>query len=207
VVGDHGTPILGVNIGKLGFLADVETERLHDAVDRLLAGDYRIESRSVLEGRIGENGTRHFALNDFVITRTLVTHMIEVEVAVDGRFLNTYWSDGLIIATATGSTAYSLSVGGPIVEPGAGVFAITPIAPHTLTVRPVIVPDASVIEIRVRSGAAYSVSADGVGQVLEDEIPISIRRADRTVNLVKFHDQEYFQTLRSKLMWGAGKRQ
>lgn len=208
-VGRSGTPILGVNIGRLGFLADIDVGQLEATIDRLEAGDYRVEHRSVLDVDLSAFGeTEHrAALNEFVIERGGSASMIAIDVRVDGRFLNTYWADGLIIATATGSTAYSLSVGGPIISPGAGVIVVTPIAPHMLTVRPIVLPIQSHLEVHVRSsGAAYVVAADGRSRVLHDQDkPILIGEADYVVNLVKLPEQDYFETLRNKLMWGQGR--
>ncbi|HEX7070364.1 MAG TPA: NAD(+)/NADH kinase, partial [Rhodothermales bacterium] len=139
-VGKRATPILGVNIGRLGFLAEVEESQLRDTIKRLEAGDYRIDGRMVLGGRTS-GGTilrESWALNEFVIERAGASKMISIDVSVDGIYLNKYWADGLIIATPTGSTAYSLSTGGPLMTPGCGAIILTPIAPHTLTVRPMV---------------------------------------------------------------------
>lgn len=208
-IADRQTPILGVNIGRLGFLAEIEVGQIHDTVGRLLRGDFHLEERMVLEASAG-NGlalNARWALNEFVLLRSGETGMIAIEVAVDGTYLNTYWADGLIIATPTGSTAYSLSVGGPILVPGCGAIVLTPIAPHTLTARPIVLPDTSRIEARVINyGAPYVFNADGKSTVLSGEpMQLHIRRADHAVRLVRFPERPFFQTLRSKLMWGARK--
>ncbi len=209
-VGAHGTPILGVNVGRLGFLADIEVTNVRAAIECLEAGKYRIEPRMVLAVTL-ENGpplSSSWALNEVVIDRSGPAGLISIDVVVDGVPLNDYWADGLIIATPTGSTAYSLAVGSPIIKPGADVLILTPIAPHSLTVRPIVLPATSVIEARVRTeGKPYLIAADGASTMLEEEdLPITIRRAPHTVNLVKLEDQNYFKTIRSKLMWGAGHR-
>lgn len=208
-IGERGTPILGVNIGRLGFLADVEVAHMRETVQRLLAGDYRIEARMVLEAQ-ADNGAElraRWALNEFVLMRSGETSMVSIEVKVDGAPLNVYWADGLIIATPTGSTAYSLSVGGPILVPGCGAVVLTPIAPHALTARPIVLPDRSVIEARVLNyERPYVVTADGKSSVLTNQpLRLTIRRARHTVNLIKLPEQHFFQTLRSKLMWGVRK--
>jgi NAD+ kinase len=208
-IGERGTPILGVNIGRLGFLADVEVAHMHETVHRLLAGDYRIEARMVLEAQ-ADNGAElraRWALNEFVLMRSGETSMVSIEVKVDGAPLNVYWADGLIIATPTGSTAYSLSVGGPILVPGCGAVVLTPIAPHALTARPIVLPDRSVIEARVLNyERPYVVTADGKSSVLTNQpLRLTIRRARHTVNLIKLPEQHFFRTLRSKLMWGVRK--
>ncbi|WP_457653863.1 NAD(+)/NADH kinase [Rhodocaloribacter sp.] len=208
-IGERGTPILGVNIGRLGFLADVEVAHMRETVHRLLAGDYRIEARMVLEAQ-ADNGAElraRWALNEFVLMRSGETSMVSIEVKVDGAPLNVYWADGLIIATPTGSTAYSLSVGGPILVPGCGAVVLTPIAPHALTARPIVLPDRSVIEARVLNfERPYVVTADGKSSVLTNQpLRLTIRRARHTVNLIKLPEQHFFQTLRSKLMWGVRK--
>ena len=206
-VGTRATPILGVNIGRLGFLAEVEEAHLRRTIQRLEAGDYRIEGRMVLRGRTSDDAalSADWALNEFVIERAGASKMVAIDVTVDGIYLNRYWADGLIFATPTGSTAYSLSAGGPIMTPGCGAVILTPIAPHTLTVRPIVLPDTAVIKARVHSeGQPYVISADGFSTLIRtDGIELSIRRAGHDVNLVKLPEQDYFQTIRSKLMWGA----
>lgn len=205
-VGARGTPILGVNIGRLGFLADVEVGHIKEAVELLERGEYRTERRLALSADVSD-GMRlatDWAFNEFVIERSGSAKLISIDVSVDSVHLNTYWADGLIIATPTGSTAYSLSTGGPIMVPGCGAIIITPIAPHTLTVRPIVLPDASVIEARVMTKHPYVLAADGFSTLItQPSIGITIRRAEHTVNLIKFPRQHFFKTIRSKLMWGV----
>ena len=152
-IGAHQTPILGVNLGRLGFLADTEVSHLHETIGRLEKGEYRIEERMVLEAQFeGSNGPEtHWALNDFVLERSVMPQLISIEVSVDDAPLTTYWADGLIISTPTGSTAYALSVGGPILAPGSNVMVLTPLAPHTLTVRPLVLPATAVITAQVHN--------------------------------------------------------
>lgn len=209
-VGDRGTPILGINIGRLGFLADIEVGQVQPTIERLERGEYRIESRMVLEAIVedGRELQAGWALNEFVIERSGSAKLLSIDITVDGVHLNSYWADGLIMATPTGSTAYSLSTGGPIMAPGCGALIITPIAPHTLTVRPIVLPDSAVIEARVLTGQQpYVLAGDGLSTVIErDDLTITIRRAAHTVNLIKLPEQHYFQTIRSKLMWGLRRK-
>jgi NAD+ kinase len=205
--GPNGTPLLGVNIGRLGFLADIEIEHIHEAIDALEAGDYYTEERLVLEAELDSEsdfGTQ-WALNEFVVDRSGAAGLIEIEVTVNGTPLNTYWADGLIIGTPTGSTAYSLSTGGPIIAPGAEAVVLTPIAPHTLTVRPMVLPADATITCQVlENDQPYVFAADGQSTMFEEHgLQFTVERAAHTVRLVKLPGQHFFHTLRSKLMWGA----
>jgi len=206
-IGPNDTPLLGVNIGRLGFLADIDVEEVTAAIEHLEAGEYSIDTRMVLEGTV-ENGPSldpPWALNEFVLNRSGAAGLIKIAVLVNGTPLNTYWADGLIISTPTGSTAYSLSSGGPLIAPGTDAIIITPIAPHTLTVRPLVLPSTVEIEARVLGGTQpYVLAADGRSTVFDAHgVSVHIRRAEHAVNLIKLPDQHYFKTLRSKLMWGA----
>ncbi len=240
-LGRAETPILGVNIGRLGFLADIETGELDAVVARLRAGDYRVEPRAVLEAAVvdatvlpsprGERGPTlpdttlgkpadaatsapgdapipprisPWALNEFAIERAGRAGLLAIRVHVSGVFLNTYWGDGLIVATPTGSTAYSLSVGGPILAPEAGVVVLSPIAPHTLTVRPIVLSDDVTLDIAVRTRDAFVVAADGSTTLLGGSARLRIARAAHRVHLVKLPERPFFATLRSKLLWGRG---
>lgn len=208
-VGPREIPILGVNFGRLGFLAHTESGGLARAIERLCDGDYIVNERLALKAARSNdhNLPEPWALNEFTVQRTGETGLLAMEVRVDNLLLNKYWADGLIISTPTGSTAYSLAVGGPIMAPGCGGILINPIASHTLTVRPIVLPENSVIDVRVLDpDKSFVVTADGIAQVFERESPtIRIQRADHVVRLVTFPDQDYYSTLRSKLMWGARK--
>jgi len=206
MIGPAETPVLGVNIGRLGFLTGVEVHSVKEAIGDMERGDYRVEARTMLEGRIDGLNETLYAANDFLVTRTDSTQMIALNVEVDGVFLNRYWSDGLLVATATGSTAYSLSVGGPIVAPGSGVICITPVAPHTLTVRPIILAERSVVRISASSNQGpYTVAADGIPTRVGDAAKsIEIKESARKMRLVQLGDRDYFETLRQKLGWGMG---
>ncbi|HUF10245.1 MAG TPA: NAD(+)/NADH kinase [Rhodothermales bacterium] len=205
-VGAAETPILGVNIGRLGFLTGVEVDSVRDAIGEMERGDYRVEARSMLEARIEGDHQTMYAANEFLVTRADSTQMIALDVEVDGVFLNRYWADGLLVATATGSTAYSLSVGGPIIAPGSGVICITPAAPHTLTVRPIILPERIVVRVMAsRSQGPYTLAADGIPRHVDDpDRVIEIRESSRKMRLVQLSHRDYFETLRQKLGWGMG---
>lgn len=209
-IGDSGTPILGVNLGRLGFMTHVEIGSLDEAITALDDGAYEIEDRLVLQADFSDGSPLkvHWALNEFTVQRSGETGLLTMDVRVDGTHLNTFWADGLLVATPTGSTAYSLALGGPILTPGCGVILITPIAPHTLTVRPIVIPESSSIEIVVLDAdKPHIFTSDGIGTTLDGDSPnIRIQKAEHSVRLIKLADQEYFETLRNKLMWGVRKR-
>lgn len=206
-VGDAGVPILGVNLGRLGFLASLEQGDLETAIGHLEAGRYRVEKRMTLSAHTSDtNLPDTWALNEFVIQRPGDASLLAIDVSVNGLPLNTYWADGLIMATPTGSTAYNLAVGGPIVVPTSETIVMTPIAAHTLTVRPVVLPGSVTIEARIPDGAPFVFTSDGRGTTVENgEVLIEVRRGKHPVNLIQLEDTEFFSTLRSKLMWGARK--
>ncbi len=206
----NGVPILGVNIGRLGFLTKVEVAELTDVVEGIERGAFGIEERMTLAidvdgADIGDVPT--WALNDVVIDKSGTTSMIQIEALVDGAPLNTYWCDGLVIATPTGSTAYALSVGGPILTPGSSTLVVAPIAPHTLTARPIVLPCDVELTLRVETrGHPYAFATDGVSTLLDGGagLAVRIRRADHVVRLVTLPDRDYFSTIRDKLSWGQG---
>jgi len=206
LTGPNDTPLLGVNIGRLGFLADIEVDQLFEALESITNGEYTIEERMVLEAQI-DNASKfdtEWAVNEFVVDRSGAAGLIKIDVDVDGTHLNRYWADGLIMATPTGSTAYSLSTGGPIIAPGVDAVILTPIAPHTLTVRPIVLPADSTITCRViGEEQPYVFAADGRSTLFDKKnLAFTVKRAQHTVNLVKLPGQHFFRTLRSKLMWG-----
>ncbi len=207
-VGALGTPLLGVNIGRMGFLADIDVGHVQEAIRRLENDDYSIDQRLVLAVEIEGPAEveRLWALNDVVIARAGPAGLIAIDVVVDGTPLNRYWADGLIISTPTGSTAYSMAVGGPIVVPGSNVILLSPIAPHSLTVRPVVLPSGCLIEVHVvGSRKPYILAIDGMStEPHEEDVKITLHRGSHHINLVKFTDQHYFRTLRNKLSWGGG---
>lgn len=206
-IGPTATPILGVNIGRLGFLADVEVGKVQEAITQIEEGQHRIERRLVMEAVHDGSSRPQYALNDLVLAKSGSASMIRIHVEVDGAWLNTYWADGLILSTPTGSTAYSLAAGGPIIVPESGVVVLTPLAPHTLTVRPIVLPASATLRLRVETTEApYLFAADGRSTLIEAPGPVlTVRRASYDVHLVKLPGLHYFQTLRGKLMWGTGK--
>jgi NAD+ kinase len=208
-VGDRGTPILGVNLGKMGFLAEVAPEEMERAVGDILAARYIVEDRLVLEAETpGVPGRVFHALNDVVVDKSRSPRIIDIETYIDGAFAVTYRGDGLIISTPTGSTAYALSNGGPIVTPASAVFGITPISPHTLSGRPLVVPSSSRIRIVARSsGNEVMFSADGhVEAIANPPLEVNVRMAPHRVRLIKRPDRSYFELLRAKLFWGQDPR-
>lgn len=208
--GTHETPILGVNLGRLGFLTKVEVSDVEAAIESIDAGDYAVEERMTLaiEVESASPDVPSWALNDVVIGKTGTANMIGIEAEVDGAYLNTYRCDGLIVATPTGSTAYSLSADGPIVAPASRVLIVTPIAPHTLTARPIVLPFTVTVTLRVVTPGPFLIAVDGKSAVVEEVgAIIHIRRADHAVRLVTFSGRDYFSTLRSKLKWGEEKGQ
>ena len=202
-----GVPILGVNMGRLGFLTKIEVGELEAVLQRVGAGDYGVEERMTLavEADADTGDVPTWALNDVVVDKSGTTSMIQVEATVDGRHLNTYWADGLVVATPTGSTAYALSVGGPILTPGTETIVVAPIAPHTLTARPIVLPCDAELELRVETrDHPFAFACDGVSTVLSGGATIRVRRSDRVVRLVTLPDRDYFATIRDKLSWGQG---
>lgn len=208
-IGDKGYPILGINAGRLGFLADTTEQRSCDAIRLIHQGRYSIEQRSLLELKMSgmPEGISHFALNDIAVLKHDISSMISIHTSVDGHPLTTYMADGLVIATPTGSTAYSLSVGGPVIAPGTDVMELTPVAPHSLTMRPLILQGVSVISLNVESRShSFLVSIDGHSFSCPDGTDIEIRKAPYQINVIKPEGADFFSTLREKMMWGADSR-
>jgi NAD+ kinase len=209
LVRDSGVPILGINLGRLGFLANVAKSEIDETISRLVDGKYIINPRSVIQLETRKNlfGSLNFALNEVSIARNETTSMITIHTFINDRYLNTYWSDGLIICTPTGSTGYNLSCGGPIVMPGSENFVITPIAPHTLTVRPFVISDKYKIRLRVEGRADhFLVSLDSRMQAISPDDELYISKADFKINLVQMEHIDYSTTLRNKLNWGLDQR-
>lgn len=202
-------PVVGVNSGRLGFLADISQEQIHGALTDIFSNRYSVIERSLLEiefcGR--ENIDFNFALNELAVLKADSSSMINISAWCNTQLLNNYWADGLIVATPTGSTAYSLSVGGPLLTPDSENFVITPLAPHNLTVRPIVVPDHYEIKLKVEGrGAAYLTSLDYRSVPVEFSTILKIRKANVTLKTLQLPDQPFFNTLRNKLMWGLDKR-
>lgn len=201
-------PILGINSGRLGFLANTPQNQLHDALDKTMRGEYTIDTRWVLESSDAQ-GNVHYALNEFLFSKSSSASMIKLSAYFNSQFINTYWADGLIIATPTGSTAYNMSAGGPIVQPGCDVMVLSPISPHTLTTRPLVLPGNGRITIRSEhAGQEVLFSKDGENADIEmNRIEVQVMRSKHTIDLIQLPGQHYFDTLRTKLMWGLDLRE
>ena len=199
----YDKPVLGINAGNLGFLADIPVDSIDDMIENLLVGDYRIDNRMMIEGYIEHDGVRQefYAFNDVVITRPTIAHMVKLDAFLDNDWFNTYRGDGLIISTPTGSTAYNLSLGGPIMYPLSKVFIMTPMAPHSLTQRPLVVP--SDFTIKLTSPDDLIVMVDGQDHYkLRENDKIVIRGAKMDAKLLHKKEHSYFSVLREKLSWG-----
>lgn len=202
-------PIVGINLGRLGFLSTISRTDIANVMNRLSTGDFRTESRSLLhmDSNQGLFKPFNFGLNEMTITKKESSSMIVVHAYVDGSYLNSYWADGLIVSTPTGSTGYSLSCGGPLVHPSQKNFIITPVSPHNLNVRPMIVSDKSKITFEIEGRSKeFLVSLDSRSLPVDDTVEISIQREQFEAKLVRFADSDYFDTLRNKLNWGLDAR-
>ena len=208
-MGDKPIPILGINKGRLGFLAGESASDIKKSVDNLLKGHFSIDTRSVLQLESSTNifSNTNYALNDFVIHKKDSSSMITIHTYINGEYLNSYWSDGLIISTPTGSTGYSMSCGGPIMYPGSSSFAITPIAPHNLNVRPMIISDSNVISFEIEGrNTSFLVSLDSRSETIDQGTQLAVKKAPFYFQLIRFNEDNYLKTLRNKLMWGIDNR-
>lgn len=209
MVGSKATPIIGVNTGRLGFLADIHPDEIDHAIAEIVDGHYAVEPHAVImveaDGEIIEGSP--FALNDIAVLKRDNAAMISVRTCINGEYLVTYQADGLIVSTPTGSTAYGLSNGGPIIVPDADILCLTPVAPHSLNVRPIVINDDSEITLEVESRSHnFLVAIDGRSENLLESTRLTIRKAPYTINIVKRDSRSYFSTLREKMMWGADHR-
>lgn len=198
-------PILGINLGRLGFLANVDKESIAHAIADLQNGAYTLDSRSLLHLESNRQifGEFNFALNDCTILKRDTSSMVIIHAYINGEFLNSYWADGIIIATPTGSTGYSLSCGGPIVFPNSDNFVITPVAPHNLNVRPIVISDTSVISFEVEGRARnFLCTMDSRYAMIESLDQVAVRKADFQVYLIRLRDRNFLSTIREKLNWG-----
>jgi NAD+ kinase len=206
---DSGIPVVGINMGRLGFLSSISKNEIDMAVNSVLTGDYSVEQRTLLELVSPEKVFEDvkYALNELNVIRNPEHSLLAIKVFVDDIYLNTYWGDGILLATPTGSTAYSLSAGGPIIAPNAKNFVITPIATHNLTVRPVVIPDDSTIRIQVEGREKKFVfSMDSRSCTLDTSVQLEVRKAGFCLNLVRMRGEDFFGTIRNKLMWGKDNR-
>ena len=204
-----GIPVAGINMGRLGFLSSISKNEIANAVNSVLTGDYTVEQRSLLELVSPEKvfDDVKYALNELNVIRNPEHSLLAIKVFVDDVYLNTYWGDGILLATPTGSTAYSLSAGGPIIAPNAKNFVITPIATHNLTVRPVVIPDDSTIRIQVEGREkSFVFSMDSRNCTLDTSVQLEVRKAGFCLNLVRMRGEDFFGTIRNKLMWGKDNR-
>lgn len=204
-----GVPVMGINTGRLGFLANTSKDDMEFVLEKVRNKEYVFQKRSLLEVETEESifGEYNFALNELAVHKKDTSSMITVHAELDGKFLNSYWADGLIVATPTGSTAYSLSCGGPIITPGCAVHILSPIAPHNLNVRPVVVPDHMPIKLTVSGrDRKYLLTLDSNSKSVKNGTEITLRKASFMINVVKFEENNFLDTIRNKMMWGIDKR-
>lgn len=202
-------PVVGINTGRLGYLTSVTPEEFEESLKEINAKKFKIEERNLLQVIPSEeiDTKQNLALNEVSVLKKDSSSMITIQAYIDGEFLNTYWADGLIISTATGSTAYSLSCGGPILSPGSGNFIITPIAPHNLNVRPLVIPDSSEIKLTFECRSdGLLLALDSESCIINDSVSIEIKKAKNKIGLLRSEQYSYLETLRSKLNWGLDKR-
>jgi NAD+ kinase len=209
LIRNSGIPVLGINYGRLGFLANIGKEEIADAIDAIAERKYVLDKRTLLhlEANMPLFGQTPYALNDFSIYKKENSPMIKIYTYLNGEFLNTYWADGLIVATPTGSTGYSLSCGGPVVFPDSSSFVITPIAPHNLNIRPIVVPDNNIISFEVESRTDdFICSLDSRRVTTGKEVQIAVKKESFDIRLIRMNENNFLQTLREKLSWGLDKR-
>jgi NAD+ kinase len=209
LVRDKGIPVLGVNYGRLGFLANLGKNELQVAVDALVNHTYVIDKRTMLhlDANTPLFGEVPYALNEFTLLKKDSSSMIKIHTYLNGEFLNTYWADGLIVSTPTGSTGYSLSCNGPVVFPDSGSFVITPVAPHNLNIRPIVVPDTNIISFEVEGRTdGFLCTLDSRREFVTKEIQLAVRKEEFGINLIRLNENNFLQTLRKKLSWGLDVR-
>jgi NAD+ kinase len=208
-VGSLQLPILGIHTGRLGFLATITPDRIAQAIDALYKGHFNIEERSLIRVDTDPDvfGSLNFGLNEFSVLKRDTSSMIVVHTYIDGEYLNSYWADGLVVATPTGSTGYSLSCGGPVMLPQTNNFIIAPVCPHNLNVRPLVVSDQSVISFEIEGrSTSYMLALDSRSLPVEASVQIAVRRETFNARLVKLNHVNFLSTLRSKLNWGLDRR-
>jgi NAD+ kinase len=210
-VKDIGIPIVGINTGRLGFLATIQVDQIENAIQDILDGKYKISERSLLSIETSPENedikSLNFALNEIAVSRKNTTSMITVETYLNGEYLTSYWSDGLIVSTPTGSTGYSLSCGGPVITPDTNSFVLAPIAPHNLSARPLIIPDSTEIQLKVEGREeSHLISLDSRIATLDNGTIIKIKKADFKIKMIDLLNESFLDTLRKKLLWGEDKR-
>jgi NAD+ kinase len=209
VISDSGVPVIGINFGRLGFLASVNKNDIAAAINAVVNNQFTLDSRGLLsiDSELNVLGKDNFALNDITIHKRDDSAMITTHMFLDGEFLNSYWGDGIIIATATGSTAYSLSCGGPIIFPQSNGIVVTPVSPHNLNVRPIILPDSSKLSFEVECRSSnYLLSCDSRTTMIDKPIKFEVHKAGFELNLIRLSNESYLSTLRNKLLWGLDAR-
>lgn len=209
LIRNSNIPVMGINIGRLGFLSTISTAEIDKAIKSILNNQYFLDKRALMKitTPLKEFSSLNFALNDITIHKSDTFSMIVIHTFLDKEFLNSYWSDGLIIATPTGSTAYSMSCGGPILFPRTNDFVLTPIAPHNLNARPIVIPDNKIIKLKVESRSnKFSVSLDSRTIHINTNFEIKISKADFNISILRLNEQSFLKTLKNKLMWGIDKR-
>ncbi|HXK59527.1 MAG TPA: NAD(+)/NADH kinase [Acidobacteriota bacterium] len=207
LIGSRGAPILGVNLGTLGFLTSVTLDEIHPALETVLAGRHRLDTRTMLRAEVRQNGTHSpvtfYGLNDVVVNKGALGRMISLHLWINGDFTSSFLADGMIVSTPTGSTAYSLSAGGPIVYPALDAITLTPICPHTLTHRPLVIPSKSKIGLVLRSGEDVSLTIDGqVGVPLQVGAEVTCTESENKIQLIQPTERNFFEVLHEKLKWG-----
>lgn len=208
-VRESNIPIMGINTGRLGFISSISTDQIDVAIDNVLNGEYKIRSRTVLKLETKNDlfGSTNFALNEVAIVKKDTSSMIRIDAFIDDEFLNSYWADGLLISTPTGSTGYSLSCGGPIILPGTENIIIAPIAPHNLNVRPIIINEKNTIRLKIEDRDQLAlVSLDSRSRAFDSSLELIIKKADFKIKLIEPKDSSFITTIRTKLMWGSDKR-
>lgn len=209
LVKDSGIPVLGINYGRLGFLANIGREEINTAIEALAERKYVLDKRTLihLDSDVPLFGDVPYALNEFALYKSDVSPMIKIRTYLNGEFLNTYWADGLIVATPTGSTGYSLSCNGPVVFPDSASFVITPVSPHNLNIRPIVVPDNTIVSFEVEGRTDnFICSLDSRRELVPKEVQLAVRKESFGINLIRLNENNFLQTLRNKLSWGLDKR-
>jgi NAD+ kinase len=209
MVRNSGIPVLGINYGRLGFLANIGRDEIQGVIDAIAGRKYVLDKRTLihLDANVPLFGETPYALNEFSIHKRDISPMIKIHTYLNGEFLNTYWADGIIVATPTGSTGYSLSCGGPVVFPESNSFVITPVAPHNLNIRPIVVPDDNIISFELEGRTEdFLVTLDSRKEIVSKEVQLAVKKETFDIKLVRLNENNFLQTLRSKLSWGLDKR-
>lgn len=209
LVRGYDVPIMGINFGRLGFLASIGRDEVQAAIKSLVSHSFVVDKRTMihLDSNLPLFGNTPYGLNEFAIHKQDIAPMIKIYTYLNGEFLNTYWADGLIVATPTGSTGYSLSCNGPVVFPDSGSFVITPVAPHNLNVRPIVVPDDNIISFAIESRSEQVICAlDSRREIVNKDVQLAVKRESFSLSLIRLSENNFLQTLRNKLTWGLDKR-